>query len=176
MWKILLALVPLLVPSVQGEDWPTDDEMCLMACQDALHHISFGTEVSTDDWYTGYCQNTLLFQSTYLCSQIYCSPQEIERGLGYYQHTCDKVHVTIPSYKDTMANYSADAIKEVPKVGQHDEFEEAVNNTLVPDQQFYLNALQSNVSMLRTRGRSLLMRFCRWTGMQCQKPIFITRK
>ena len=166
MWKLLLVLGPLAVPFVHGSEWPSNDEMCLIACQDALYSVSFGTAVETDDYFTGYCLNALLWQSTYLCGQTYCSSREVESGLEYFQHECDKYHVMIPSYDDTMANYTSEAIEKVPRLAQDDVFEEAVNNTLVPTQQFYDNALQSDVSVLRVIKESWLMSTFRWNGIQ----------
>lgn len=145
MWSKLLILVPLVLPTAQGAEWPTNSQLCLLACQDSLGSVTFGTTTYTDDYYTGYCQDTLRFQSAYLCAQQHCSPQEIESGLKSFQETCDIVHLTIPSYDDVIANYSAQ--EPPPTIAYGDVFEESVNNTLVPNDELFDLGYRSWVNM-----------------------------
>lgn len=149
MWKDLLVLIPLVLPSARSANWPADSQICLIACQDSLGSVTFGTTVSTDDYYTGYCEDTLRFHSTYTCGQQYCSPREIKSGLASFQETCDEVDLPIPSYDDFLANYAAEYLKKVPMIAYDDVFEETVNNTVVPNQELFDLAVKSWVSMLQ---------------------------
>lgn len=123
----------------------------MIACENSLDSVTFGTTVSTDDWYTGYCQDTLRFYSTYTCGQRYCSPEEIKSGLAVFQESCDEVDLPIPSYYDFLAKYTAEDLKTVPMVAHDDVFEEAVNNTVIPNQELFDLAVRSWVSMLQQR-------------------------
>ena len=145
MWRNLLILAPLALPITRGAEWPSNSQLCFLACQDSLGAVTFGTTVSTDDYYTGYCEDTLRFQSTYLCARERCSPQEIESGLKSFQETCDRVHLTIPSYDEVIANYSAQ--EPPPTIAYDDAFEESVNNTLVPNDELFYLGYRSWVSM-----------------------------
>lgn len=156
MWKFLPLLIPL-VRSVQGIEWQSDDEVCFSACGDAVGRVTFGTTVYTDDWYTGYCDDALRYESTYICAHIFCTPEEIKSGLAANQKWCDTVHMTILSYDAVMANYSEGAIKAMPRIAQDAVIEEVVNYTMVPDEAFFQNAVRTSVSILRIIGRSWLI-------------------
>lgn len=145
MRRNLLILVPLVLPTVQGAEWPANSQLCLLACQDSLGSVTFGTTTSTDDYYTGYCQDYLRFQSAYLCARQRCSPQEIESGLNSFQETCDIVHLTILSFDEVMANYSTQ--DPPPTIAYDDVFEESVNNTVVPNDELFALGYRSWVSM-----------------------------
>lgn len=145
MWRNLLILAPLALPIARGAEWPSNSQLCFLACQDSLGSVTFGTTASTDDYYTGYCEDTLRFQSTYRCARERCSPQEIESGLKSFQETCDIVHLTIPSYDEVIANYSAQEPSKT--IAYDDVFEESVNNTLVPNDELFDLGYRSWVSM-----------------------------
>lgn len=147
MWKNLLVLVPLVLSSVQGgELLPANSQLCVLACQDSLGSVTFGTTVKTDDYYTGHCEDTLRFESTYICAHKHCSPREIKSGLEYLQVTCDMVHMAIPSYDEAVARYS---MQETPTMAYGDVFKDAVNNTLVPDTELFDLGYRTWVSMPR---------------------------
>lgn len=145
MWRNLVILVPLVLPSARGAEWPKNSQLCLLACQDSLGSVTFGTTTQTDDWYTGYCQDTLRFESTYLCGRQHCSPEEIKSGLESFQETCDYVHLTIPSYDEAMAKYSAQ--ETIPEIAYDDVFEDTINNTVVPNQELFDLGYQSWVNI-----------------------------
>lgn len=145
MWRNLLVLVPLVLPTARGAEWPSHSQLCLLACQDSLGSVVFGTTTDSDDYYTGYCEDTLRFQSTYRCGHQRCSPEEIESGLKSFQETCDIVHLTILPYDEVIANYSAQ--EPAPAIAYDDVFEESVNNTLVPNDELFDLSYRSWVSI-----------------------------
>lgn len=144
MWRSLRILLPLIISSALGAKWPRNPQLCLLACQDSLGSVTFGTTTQTDDYYTGYCQDTLRFESIYLCGRQHCSPEEIESGFESLQKTCDAVHLKIPSYVEAMTIYSAQ--KKIPTIAYDDGFEDTINNILVPDQELFDLSYRSWVS------------------------------
>ena len=148
MWQILLFFLSNGLLSVHGHTPPAGSQICLYACQESLWEVTFGTTVSTDDYYTGYCQDTLRFSSTYLCAKQLCSPHEIESGLEYIRHTCEEVDLPIPSFESTIANFSDEAIKDVRVVRQYEiSAEEIINSTLLPSRELFDLAYRTNVSV-----------------------------
>lgn len=149
MWKVLLVLLPLALPSVKAYDDPTHAQLCVESCMDALGEIIFGTTVETDDYYTGYCEDTLRWSSAYVCTERYCSPQEIKTGLSYLQLACDEVNLPIPSYDGILANFTDEDLKALRVIEfQEVPADEIVNNTLVPSPVLFHRSYRSWVSTL----------------------------
>ena len=122
------------------QDWPpTRDQMCILSCVETFWEVMFGTTVSTDDYYTGYCQDTLRFESTWLCAKQHCSPRQIKAGPGYLASDCKPLHIEIPTYEATIAKYSDEDIKNMRVFNLHEiTAEDIINSTLLPsDQLFY---------------------------------------
>lgn len=138
MLKHLVLLLSWISLSLQS--WPpSKDEYCILSCTECFWEITFGTTTSTDDYYTGYCQDTLRFESTWLCAKQRCTPREIAAGHGYLAPDCDRLNIAIPSYEATIANYSDEDIKNMQVFSLHEITSDTiVNNTLLPsDDLFY---------------------------------------
>jgi hypothetical protein len=158
MWKVLRVSLSLALLSIHVSGMPTWNDLCVAACEDSLWHIQFGTGVGFDDFWTGYCGDTLRFSSTFLCAKQRCSQREIESGLHYLQDYCDEAVVkglTIPSYNEIVANFSDEDVKAIRRVNFDDiPADEIVNNTLQPTQELWDRAHQTWVSMLQVPERS----------------------
>lgn len=135
----ILYVLLFVVKSLQYDDGPNSSQMCVSACQSAVDSVTFGTTVETDDWYTGYCEDTLKWESTYICSKLYCTPYQIQRGVDYVTLACrTEVHVDVVSYADVIANYSDAAIMAMPMLEYSVEAPtEIYNNTIIPTRELY---------------------------------------
>ena len=143
---LLLCLIPL---SLQYDDNPEGDQICLYACQEAFWNVTFGTTTETDDYYIGYCQDTDRYESAILCGKYHCSPSELIAGAGYIQHWCTPVHITLPSYETVIANYSEEAIKNMRVYGSADmTSSDIVNGTLLVSDELFARALMTWVRLI----------------------------
>lgn len=131
----LLVVLSLVSLSIQGNGLPKHAQICVSACQECFDEVTFGTTVSTDDYYTGYCEDTLKFYSTFLCARSRCSPYEIKTGIDYIRPPCDDLGIEIPSYDAVIANYSGQSIRSI----DYEEItaDEIINGTLVPTDEFF---------------------------------------
>lgn len=146
MLKVLFVLLPLALPSICAY-YPDTSQLCVYACQASFSAVTFGTQIESDDYYQRFCQDTLLFQSTYLCSHQRCSRQQIDDGLDYLQSECHHANIIIPTFDSVIANFSEEAVKAIPIITHDDVFEDAVNNTLLPTTKLYELAYRTWVSM-----------------------------
>lgn len=155
MWKVLLLLLPMALPSVQAYEDPTRNDLCVIACVDCLYEVTFATTVTTDDYWTGWCTDTLLWESIYVCSTQYCTPRQIKGGRYILQSWCQEVDLSISSYDAIMANYTMEDIMAV-RVFEHEEIsaEEIVNSSVIPAKDYHDNAIQSEVSMISISERA----------------------
>lgn len=134
----LLCVLLLVAKSLQ-EGEPTHAQYCVTACNECFDSITFGTTVSTDDYYTGMCEDTLKWQSTYICAKLHCTPYQIKTGIDYVTDPCrTEVHVDTISYDAVMANYSDEAIQAMPILEFTTDWPTDIfNNTLVPSQELF---------------------------------------
>lgn len=135
MLKLLVLLLSYVSLSVQLNGYPEPNQQCMFACMEAFYGVVFGTYVETEDWYTGFCQDTLHIESAWICAKLRCPPNQIQPGVEYYQtYYCNEADppVQLISYDEVIAKYSdADiAAMQVIDYG-YDLTEEIVNNTLV---------------------------------------------
>lgn len=143
---LFLCLIPL---SLQYDDNPEGDEICLEACQEAFWNVTFGTTTSTDDYWTGYCQDTDRYESAVLCGKYHCSPRELKAGARYIQHWCTPVHITLPSYETIIANYSDEAIRNMRVYGSVDMVSsDIINGTLLVSDELFARALTTWVRLM----------------------------
>lgn len=125
---------------------PSNSQLCAAACSSALDSVIFNTTVSTDDWYTGYCEDTLRFSSIFFCIRIHCSQSQIETAVDYTVEACHtEVHIETPSYDSVMAGFSDEAISAIPVISMEPS-EEIVNVTVIPTEEAYVLAMQTWVS------------------------------
>lgn len=130
MLSQLVVFLSLVSVSFQAYGLPSHAQICVTACIECFSDVTFGTTVSTDDYYTGYCQDSFRFFSGFLCAKNHCSPYEIKTGIEYVQASCDEVHIELPSYETVIANYTD---KSVPTVGyQEITSDQIINSTLLP--------------------------------------------
>lgn len=143
----ILCILLFVAKSLQHDDGPNSSQMCVAACQSSLDEVTFGTTVHTDDYYTGYCEDTLKWESTYICSKLYCTPYQIQRGVDYALLVCrTKVHVDVVSYADVIANYSDAAIEAMPRLDYSVEPPTDIyNNTIIPTRDFYDRSFKTYV-------------------------------
>ena len=131
---LLLSLIPLSLQLYGNVD---GDQICVTACQECFFNVTFGTTSSTDDYYTGYCQDTDRWQSALLCSKFHCSPREIKAGVAYRRNECQP-YADTASYEMVIANYSDEAIKNMPVYGSEDmTSSDIVNGTLLPTDELF---------------------------------------
>lgn len=129
----LLFLLSLISLSLQKYDGPNHAQICVTACEECFWDVTFGSTVATDDYYTGFCEDTYRYSSALLCSKFHCSAYEIKTGIDYIQSMCDKAHVELPSYDNVLANFTDESIKDVRVVGYHEiTADEIINSTLLP--------------------------------------------
>ena len=139
MLKYLLLLLSWTSLSLQINGYPNRDEMCVFVCEECFWEVTFGTTVETEDYYTGHCQDTLRFESTWLCSKLRCSPREIKAGVNYVRSSCIEHKIELPDYNAVIAKYPEEAIKNM-RVFSRPEItpEDIINSTLLPsDELFY---------------------------------------
>lgn len=138
MWTQFLGILLLVADSFQW-DYPNKQQECVSSCQSALDYVTFGTTKETDDYYTGYCRDTLKWQSIWLCAKMYCTPYEIKTGVDYAGKPCrTEVHINIPSYDSVIANYSVEAMKAVPIIDYNPEpSKDIINNTVLVSPTYY---------------------------------------
>lgn len=140
---LLLAFL-LVSKSVQRS--PSDSQLCAAACSTTLNGVIFNTSVSTDDWYTGYCEDTLRFSSTFFCIRLRCLKSQIQTAVEYTVQDCHtEVHIETPSYNSVIAGFSDEAISAIPVIGAKPPTE-MVNVTVVPSDEAYNLALKTWVS------------------------------
>lgn len=125
---------------------PSASELCAAACSSALDEVVFNTTVETDDYYTGYCEDTLRFSSIFFCIRIHCSQSQIETAVNYAVEDCHtEVHVDTPSYQSVIAGYSDEALSAIPIISMEPS-KEIVNITVIPSEEAYLLAMRTWVS------------------------------
>lgn len=140
-----LLFVLLLVSKSLGRS-PSNSQLCGAACSETLDAVTFNTTVETDDWYTGYCEDTLRFSSTFFCIRLHCLKSQIQTAVDYtveYCHT--EVHIETPSYDSVMAGFSDEAISTIPVIGTEPPTE-MQNVTIIPSDEAYDLALHTWVS------------------------------
>ena len=144
---LLLCLIPL---SLQYDENPEGDEICLYACQEVFWNVTFGTTAETEDYWTGYCQDLDRLESAVLCGKYHCSPNELKAGFGYIQHWCTKVDITLPDYKTIIANYSEEDISNMYIYGSEDmtTFSDIVNGTLLASDELFARSLLTWVRLI----------------------------
>lgn len=126
---------------------PSASELCAAACSSALDEVVFNTTVETDDYYTGYCEDTLRFSSIFFCIRIHCSQSQIESAVNYAVEDCHtEVHVDTPSYQSVIAGYSDEALSAIPIISMKEPSKEIVNVTVLPSEEGYLLAMRTWVS------------------------------
>ena len=129
----VLAILALVSFSLQ-DDLPNKAQLCVVACQKSFHSVTFGT-TDPEEWTN--CNDTLRWESTWLCSKLHCSPRQIKTGVKYAidSYCKDKL---VPSYDIVIANFSDEAIKNIP-ILQYTEkpSEDIVNTTLLPSQELF---------------------------------------
>lgn len=144
----LLYLLLLVANSWQYSE-PTKAQYCVTSCQEIYDYITFGTTVSTDDYYTGMCEDTLKWESTYLCAKLHCSPFEVRTGIEYATEACrTEVHVDVPSYDSVIANYSDAQIAAMTIIDWDVTITpptDIYNVTLLPTQEFFRRQVKSLV-------------------------------
>ncbi|MCJ1470451.1 hypothetical protein MMC07_009096 [Pseudocyphellaria aurata] len=117
MWTPWIYLLLLVAKSWQYDFGPNKAQMCVQACDGGVEYVTFGTTAQTDDYYTGFCQDTLRFESVFLCAKLHCSPWQIMTGVPYYTKPCrTEVHVDTISYDAVIANYSDADIMAMPVI------------------------------------------------------------
>lgn len=161
MLKQLLILLSLISLSLQGDYQPTHTQLCAQSCQDAFEQVTFGSTVSTDDYYTGWCQDTYRWSSTWLCAKSYCSPHEIQIGSVYFQKSCDIVHLKAPTYESVIANFTDEMIQNLTVVGYDDVVtntpKEIYNTTLLATEDLFHQTYISWVWLILPTGIHMLM-------------------
>ena len=115
----------------------------------AFWGVTFGTYTDTDDYYTGFCQNSLEIESAYICAKHRCNPSQIKTGIEYYQeYWCNEADTPIQllSYEDVIANYSDADIANMQVIDYgYDLSTEIVNNILLISDRLYASSLDTNV-------------------------------
>ncbi|ORY59763.1 ferric reductase like transmembrane component [Pseudomassariella vexata] len=106
---------------------------CFEACQMVIRPLEF-----TDANGIGgspklrMCRSRISVTSLYLCTKVYCTPEERTSGLDAHNETCrTSVQVPLPPFEEVLANYTEDEIALVQRFGQDEwedkkRFEEAV--------------------------------------------------
>ena len=124
----------------------SNSQLCGAACSETLDSVVFNTTVSTDDWYTGYCEDTLRFYSTFFCIRIHCLKSQIQTAVDYTVESCHtEVHIETPSYDSVIAGFSDEAISAIPVIGTVPPVE-VQNVTVIPSDEAYNLALKTWVS------------------------------
>lgn len=133
MLTLLLAVLALVSTSLQDDGLPSKAQLCVGACQSSFDTTRFRT---TDPEDRTNCKDTLRWESVWLCSKIHCSPRQIKVGTSYAEQYCKDVSVL--SYDTVVANFSDEAIKNIP-ILQYSEkpSKHIVNNTLLPSQELF---------------------------------------
>lgn len=169
----------LVAKSLQYDE-PTKAQQCVVACNECFDELSFGTTTSTDDYYTGYCLDTLKWESTWLCSKLYCTSYQIMTGADYAGKPCrTEVHIDIPSYNAVIANYSSEALNAVPRIEYSPEPPTDIfNNTVVPSKALFDIAFKTVVCIHQlarpdSNVLALIVDCCRASGSMWKKRIGI---
>lgn len=152
MLKILVLSLSYVSLSLQSWGNPDADQQCLYACVRAFYGVTFGTYMETDDYYTGFCQDSLHIQSGYLCAKQRCTPSQIKTGIEYYQqYWCNEATPTpvkMFSYEDVIANYSDADIANMQVIDFPYEITDIINNTLLITDRLYHASFDTNVRSL----------------------------
>lgn len=136
----------LLLVHKSLQQLPSNSQLCAAACSSTLDSVIFNTTVSTDDYYTGYCEDTLRLSSIFFCIRIHCSQSQIENAVDYTVEPCHtEVHIETPSYDSVMAGYSDEALSAIPVISMKPS-EEIVNITVIPTEEAYGLAMRTWVS------------------------------
>lgn len=136
----------LLLVHKSLQQLPSNSQLCAAGCAATLYDVVFNTTVYTDDYYTGYCEDTLRFYSTFFCIRIHCLQSEIKTAVDYTVYPCNtEVHIETPSYDSVVAGYSDEELSAIPVLSM-DPSEEMVNNTVIPTEEAYLLATKTWVS------------------------------
>ena len=111
---LLSLLSALLWSTLSSQQEVAKSQVCYFGCDASFADVTFNTTVPTDDYYTGFCQDTFRWQSVYLCIQEHCSPREIRDGLKYYRADCQKyAHMDPPSYDDTIREFPSEKFQRL---------------------------------------------------------------
>lgn len=136
----------LLLVHKSLQQLPSNSQLCGAACSITLDNVIFNTTVSTDDYYTGFCEDTLRFSSIFFCIRIHCSQSQIQTSVDYTAEPCHtEVHIETPSYDSVMAGFSDEALSAIPVIGVEPSGE-TVNVTVIPSEEAYVLALKTWVS------------------------------
>lgn len=180
-----LCILLLVVKSWQLDLGPNQAQTCVSACQECYDTITFGTTVETDDHYTGMCQDTLKWESTYLCAKLFCTPWQTKTGVDYITMPCrTKVHIDVPLFATVIANYSDEAIQAMPLVDYTNTTTPSgiiYNSTLLPTRDLWQQEYKSIVSTYQLVWKSLECSgtddwLFRTNGSMWNMPIVVTCK
>lgn len=139
-------LFALLLVSKSLQQLPSNSQLCAAVCSTTLDSVMFNTTVATDDYYTGFCEDTLRFSSIFFCIRLRCLKSQIQTAVDYTDEPCHtEVHIETPSYDSVIAGFSDDAISAIPVIGVKPS-EDIVNVTVVPSDEAYDLALKTWVS------------------------------
>lgn len=143
---LIFSLLLLVQNSLQH--LPSNSELCAAACSSSLHRVVFNTTVSTDDYYTGYCEDTLRLSSIFLCIRIHCSQSQIDYAVNYAVESCHtEVHIETPSYQTVIAAFSDEALSAIPIISMKPS-KRMVNSTVLPSEEAYRLAIKTWVRLL----------------------------
>ena len=143
---LIFSLLLLVQKSLQ--DLPSNSELCAAACSSSLRRVVFNTTVSTDDYYTGYCEDTLRLSSIFLCIRIHCSQSQIDSAVNYAVESCHtEVHIETPSYQSVIAAYSDEALSAIPIISSMKTSKRMVNSTVLPSEEAYRLSIKTWVRL-----------------------------
>lgn len=151
MLKLLVLFLSYVSLSLQINGYPDGNQQCVFACMEAFYGVTFGTYAETDDWYTGFCQDSLHLESAWICAKLRCTPGQIKTGVQYYQqYYCNLAEppVKMLSYEEVIANYSDADIANMQVIDYgYDLSDQIVNNTLVISDHLFSSARRTWVRL-----------------------------
>lgn len=126
---------------------PHNSQLCAAACYTTLDSIIFNTTVETDDYYTGFCEDTLRVSSIFFCIRLHCTNSQIQTAVEYIVEPCHtEVHIETPTYDSVIAGFSDEALSAIPVISSMEPSEEIVNVTVIPSDEAYVLAVNTWVS------------------------------
>lgn len=155
--EFLLALLwlPLAVPHEL-----TKSMMCSYACEQSFGYLMFGTSEETEDYYTGYCKDTLRWRSTFLCVKKHCTEDEIHAGWHYSSTECEEqTGMALPSFESIIANITPEEEKNA-RIIQWEDYKttDIINTTALPTDDLFGVALETSVRLNVCISKSTLTR------------------
>ena len=145
---ILAAFVPAgFADSIQY------DQVCAYACAEATSYIIFNTTEVSEDYYLGYCTDTLKWESAWACAAMHCSGDEIAAAEKYVEDMCEENgHSLVMTYDKFKAMYDYDKIKAMPVVNSEDTVPPAIfNNSVLLSEPFWEASQRTIVSISRVK-------------------------